>query len=119
MKTIILLTGYDQRYYKISSTHLSNTGITTRSALRLRSLTYQAQTPRHGFTIPAAPAEDYQIIVDQAVIDPLRVQIPVSREDSMRWVDDSFEVAARNTYNAVGRIIFYRVGRSPVDGTNN
>jgi hypothetical protein len=32
------------------------------------------------------------------------MQIPVSREDSMRWVDDFFEVAARNAYNAVGRL---------------
>jgi hypothetical protein len=60
-------------------------------------------TPRHGFTVPAAPAEDCRIIVDQAVIDALRMQIPVSREDSMRWVDDFFEVAARNAYDAVGR----------------
>ena len=60
-------------------------------------------TPRHGFTVPAAPAEDCQIIVDQPAIDALRMQIPVSREDSMRWVDDFFEVEARNAYNAVGR----------------
>ena len=44
-----------------------------------------------------------QVIVDQPVIDALRMQIPVSREDSMWWVDDLFEVAARNAYNAVGR----------------
>ena len=39
-------------------------------------------TPRHGFTVPAAPAGDGQIIVDQAVIDAFRMQIPVLREDS-------------------------------------
>ena len=36
-------TGYGQRYYKISSTNLLNTGTTTRSVLRLRSLTCQAR----------------------------------------------------------------------------
>ena len=62
-------------------------------------------TPRHRFIVPAAPAEDCRIIVDQPVIDALRIQIHVSREDSMRWVDDLFEVTitARNAYNAVGR----------------
>lgn len=35
--------GYGQKYYKINLTNLLNTGITTRSALRLRSLTCQAR----------------------------------------------------------------------------
>jgi hypothetical protein len=60
-------------------------------------------TPRHGFTVPAPPAEDCRIVVDQVVIDALRAQIPVSREESMCWVDPSFEVAAGNAYDAVGR----------------
>jgi hypothetical protein len=38
-------------------------------------------TPRHGFTVPATPAEDCRIIIDPVVIDALREQIPVSRED--------------------------------------
>ena len=59
-------------------------------------------TPRHAFTVPAKPAKDCRIIVDQTVIDALREQIPVSREDSLRWVDDSFEVAAKNAYNDIG-----------------
>lgn len=59
-------------------------------------------TPRHAFTVPAKPAEDCRIIVDQAVIDALREQIPVSREDSLRWADDSFEVSAENAYNVIG-----------------
>jgi hypothetical protein len=59
-------------------------------------------TPRHAFTVPAPPAQQCGIIVDQVVIDALRDQIPVSREESMRWVDDEFEVAARNAYHTVG-----------------
>jgi len=59
-------------------------------------------TPRHAFTVPAPPAQECGIIVDQVVIDALRAQIPVSREESMRWVDDEFEVAARNAYCAIG-----------------
>ena len=86
--------GYGQRNYKISSTIMSNTGINRISALRLRGLICQARPQG---------AEDGRIIVDQAIIDALRMQIPVLREDSMRWVDDFFEVAARNVYNAVGR----------------
>ena len=54
-------------------------------------------TSRHGFTVSAAPAEDFQIIIDQPVVDALRMQIPVLR------VDDLFEVTARNAYNAFGR----------------
>jgi hypothetical protein len=47
------------------------------------------QTPRHTFTVPPeAPYENCGIKVDQAVIDALRGQIPVSQQDSMRWVDD-------------------------------
>ncbi|KAF8955735.1 hypothetical protein BDZ97DRAFT_1926449 [Flammula alnicola] len=60
-------------------------------------------TPRHGFTVPEPPAQDCRIVVDQPVIDALRSQIPISREDSMRWVDDVFEESARNAYNMVGK----------------
>lgn len=60
-------------------------------------------SPRHGFTVPAPPAEDCRIVVDQVVIDALRAQIPVSRDKSMRWVDDLFEVAATNAHSAIGR----------------
>ena len=64
------------------------------------------QTPQHAFTVPPeAPYEICGIKVDQAVIDALRGQIPVSREDSMRWVDDSFEKAAEDAYNVIGRPI--------------
>jgi len=49
-------------------------------------------TPRHGFTVPA---QDCRITVNQAMINALRLQIPIPREESMRWVDDSFEHAAR------------------------
>jgi hypothetical protein len=59
-------------------------------------------TPRHGFTVPEAPAQDCRIQVDQAVIDALRAQVPISREDSMRWVSPVFERAAENAYTAIG-----------------
>ena len=67
-----------QRYYKISSTNLSNNHKIRPQAEKsnMSGLT----TPRHGFTVPAAPAEDFQIIVDQPVIDALQMQIPVSRD---------------------------------------
>ncbi|EDR02195.1 uncharacterized protein LACBIDRAFT_309912 [Laccaria bicolor S238N-H82] len=62
------------------------------------------QTPRHAFTVPPeAPYENCGIKVDRAVTDALRGQIPVSREDSMRWVDESFEKAAEDAYNVIGR----------------
>lgn len=59
-------------------------------------------TPRHAFTVPAKPAEDCKIQVDQAVIDALRNQIPISREDAMRWVDCTFENAALKAYREIG-----------------
>ena len=39
------------------------------------------------------------------MIDALHGQIPVSWEDSMHWVDDSFEKAAQDAYNVIGRPI--------------
>jgi hypothetical protein len=59
-------------------------------------------TPRHAFTVPAAPAQESGIVVDQVVIDALRAQIPVSRAEAMRWVDDSFDVTASVAYNNIG-----------------
>ncbi|KAF8886422.1 hypothetical protein CPB84DRAFT_1816716 [Gymnopilus junonius] len=59
-------------------------------------------TPRHAFTVPDLPAQQCGITVDQAVIDALRHQIPVSRKDSMRWVDDEFEVAATMAFSSIG-----------------
>jgi hypothetical protein len=60
-------------------------------------------TPTHGFTCPEPPVEDCGIKVDQPVIDALRTQIPVSREDSMRWVSSTFEQAAEHAYQTIGR----------------
>ena len=60
-------------------------------------------TPRHGFMVPAPPAEDCCIIVDQAVINALHAQISISWEESICWVDASFKVVAGNAYKAVGR----------------
>ncbi|KIK05770.1 hypothetical protein K443DRAFT_130206 [Laccaria amethystina LaAM-08-1] len=51
-------------------------------------------TPRHAFTIPASPAQDCHIEVDQPRINALCLQIPVSQADSMCWVDEEFEEAA-------------------------
>lgn len=59
-------------------------------------------TPRHAFTLPAAPAQESGIVVDQVVIDALRAQIPVSRAETMRWVDDSFDIVASVAYNSIG-----------------
>ena len=59
-------------------------------------------TPRHAFTAPALPAQQCGITVDQAVIEALRTQIPISHKESMHWVDDEFEVAAREAYCTVG-----------------
>ena len=60
--------------------------------------------PRHGFMVPALPAQQCGITVDQAVIEALCNQIPVSHKESMRWVDDEFEVTAREAYITVGEL---------------
>ena len=59
-------------------------------------------TPRHAFMVPALPAQQCGITVNEAVIDALRAPIPISREESMHWADDEFEVAAREAYHTVG-----------------
>jgi hypothetical protein len=64
------------------------------------------QTPRHAFTAPQPPAEDCRILVDQVVIDALRSQIPISREESMCWVDDTFDQASWEAYKVVGQPSF-------------
>ena len=38
----------------------------------------------------------------QEAIDALRNTIPVSRDDAMRWVDPSFEQAAKEAYITIG-----------------
>ena len=60
------------------------------------------QTPRHAFTVPKPPAEECHIAVPREAIDALRNTIPVSRDDAMRWVDPSFEQAAKEAYITVG-----------------
>lgn len=86
-----------QRSSKSNSTNLWNSiGITTKSVHNQRNWAYQASTPRHGaFTVPALPAQQCGITVDLAVIEALRTHIPISRKESMCWVDYEFEVAAR------------------------
>lgn len=59
-------------------------------------------TPRHGFTVPEPPAQDCRIVIDQPAVDALRLQIPISRSESMRWVDDTFAAAAQDAYEMVG-----------------
>ena len=85
-----------------------------------------SSTPRHAFTVPALPAQQCGITVDQAVIEALRTQIPVSRKESMRWVDDEFEVAARwqqGRHTALSEnhplMISYLVGKFLHHGTYN
>ena len=60
------------------------------------------QTPQHAFTVPTPPAENCKIKVTTEAIQALRDTIPVSREDAMRWVDPSFDLAAQRAYNAIG-----------------
>ncbi|EDR10136.1 uncharacterized protein LACBIDRAFT_318159 [Laccaria bicolor S238N-H82] len=60
------------------------------------------QTPRHVFMVPQAPAEDCCIEVPQDAVDALCNTIPVSRDEAMRWVDPSFEEAARRAYITIG-----------------
>ena len=67
-------------------------------------------TPRHAFAVPEPPAQDCKIQVDQVVIDALRNQIPVSREDSMRWVDVTFERAATRAYQSIGSPPLGKIG---------
>ena len=59
-------------------------------------------TPRHAFLVPAPPAQDCKIPVDKEVVRALRSQIPVSREEAMRWVDDDFDRLATQAYEAIG-----------------
>ncbi|KAF6755227.1 hypothetical protein DFP72DRAFT_1067935 [Ephemerocybe angulata] len=61
-------------------------------------------TPQHAFTAPdPAQAEDCAISVEQDVVNALRSQIPTSRAESMRFVDDTFLEIADQAYYAVGR----------------
>jgi hypothetical protein len=58
-------------------------------------------TPRHAFTVLALPAQQCGIPVDLVVVAALRAQIPASREESMRWVDEEFEAAASKAYHTL------------------
>ncbi|PPQ75874.1 hypothetical protein CVT24_000811, partial [Panaeolus cyanescens] len=60
------------------------------------------KSPRHGFTVPEAPAEDCKIEVDQVVIEALRAQISIPREEAMRWVDEDFDVSAKEAFATIG-----------------
>jgi len=66
---------------------------------RLLNLHVMFSTPRHALTLPA---QECGIIVDQVVVDSLCDQIPISRKESMPWVDDHFEVTARDAYSSIG-----------------
>lgn len=60
-------------------------------------------TPRQAFTVPLSfGGQDCRIIVDRQVIDDLRAEIPVSREDSMHWVDDQFSDRVQVAYETIG-----------------
>lgn len=83
--------------------HSLNTGITTKFAPRKTNQTCQVRHQGTLFTVPAAPAQECGILVDQVVIDALRKQIPVLQAEAMRWVDDSFDAAASLAYDSIGR----------------
>ncbi|KAF8075916.1 hypothetical protein FPV67DRAFT_1558519 [Lyophyllum atratum] len=60
-------------------------------------------TPRHAFTCPGSlGGQDCRIPVEKNTLDALRAEIPVSRLDAMRWVDDSFAERAQNAYERIG-----------------
>ena len=55
------------------------------------------------FALPKPPAADCHIPVDHSVVDALRGQIPITRDASMRWMDDDFDQAATKAYDDIGR----------------
>jgi hypothetical protein len=60
-------------------------------------------TPRHAFTVSdSLGAPDCCIEVDREVLEVLRSQIPVSREESMRWVNKEFDIVASTAYRDLG-----------------
>jgi hypothetical protein len=46
--------------------------------------------------------QDCRIPVEKETLEALRAEIPVSREESMRWVDDEFATSANTAYAAIG-----------------
>jgi hypothetical protein len=60
------------------------------------------QTPQHAFTVPKPPARSATLQCRKEAIDALRNMIPVSRDNAMRWVDPSFEQAAKEAYITIG-----------------
>jgi hypothetical protein len=121
LKTIILLVMAKDTTKSI----LWNSGINTRTALRLRSL-MSGSTPRHGFTVqvPAAPAEDGQIIV----VRPLLTHFECRFLSCGKTLCSGLMIYLRLRQGMYimlledhPLIIFYRIGRSwlLVDGTNN
>lgn len=60
-------------------------------------------SPRHAFICPESfGAQDCRIDVEQRTLDALRAEIPVSRKDAMRWVDDVFAEEAQSAYEQIG-----------------
>ena len=71
-------TGCGQKYFKSNSINWNNHTICPQAD----KSNMPGSKLRHAFTVPAKPAKDCRIIVDQAMIDALWEQIPVSQEDS-------------------------------------
>ena len=60
-------------------------------------------TPRHALTVSdSLGAPDCRIEVDRDVVEALRSQIPVSREESMQWVSKEFDIVATTAYRDLG-----------------
>lgn len=65
-------------------------------------------SPRQAFTAPASyGGQDCRIKVDQATVDALRAEIPVSRKDAMRWVEDEFAAKALYAYESIGSPVLH------------
>ncbi|KAJ3742547.1 hypothetical protein DFH05DRAFT_1536392 [Lentinula detonsa] len=62
-------------------------------------------TPSNAFALPksvSAQAEQCGIVIDKFVVDALRKEIPVSREEAMRYVSDEFCERAKAIYRQIG-----------------
>jgi hypothetical protein len=60
-------------------------------------------TPRHAFTVSKTMgAPDSKIEVDPEALQELRAQIPISREESMQWVNPEFNSLAEAAFQAIG-----------------
>lgn len=60
-------------------------------------------TPRDFSTRPEAyNGQRLSVPVDYNIVEELRAQLPVSREEAFRWVDDEFAAQADEVYANIG-----------------